>query len=183
MEDKGSILINIARCAISQELDIACQYSINNAPFLKEKGATFVTLTSYGQLRGCIGSLDARRLLGEDVKHNAIAAAFHDSRFNPVTRNELAALRIEISLLSPAERIFFNSQEDALEQLQPGIDGVILEYEGRRSTFLPQVWEGLPTVQEFMEHLKVKAGLEAGFWDKAVRLSRYSVIKWQESDE
>ncbi|MDP2879935.1 MAG: AmmeMemoRadiSam system protein A, partial [Sulfuricella sp.] len=134
------------------------------------------------QLRGCIGSLVAHRPLLEDVKENAIAAAFHDPRFSPLSAYEFECTQVEISLLSAAEPMAFADERDALTQLRPNVDGVIFEYGRYRSTFLPQVWEQLPECGIFMTHLKRKAGLPPDFWTPDVKLARYTVNKWKESE-
>lgn len=149
-------------------------------PALASPGATFVTLTQEGHLRGCIGSLEAHRPLDTDVRANARAAAFGDPRFSPLKLAELRRTRIEVSLLSPAVPIEFADEADAVTKLRPDIDGVILEWDGRRGTFLPQVWESLREPQLFLNLLKQKAGLPADFWAPDVRLYRYEVQKWKE---
>jgi uncharacterized protein len=179
--DPGKILLPIARASISQALG-RTHAAKEDAVWLQELGACFVTLTQQGQLRGCIGTLEARRSLLVDVKSNAVAAALRDPRFSPLTVSELARTEIEVSLLSPMQAMRFNSEAHALDQLQPGVDGVLLEFDRYRSTFLPQVWEQLPTAAEFIAHLKHKAGLPSGFWAEGVRLSRYTVSKWKESE-
>ena len=178
--DPGAILLPIARAAISTALGRAMA-TAEDAAWLQEPGATFVTLTQQGQLRGCIGSLQAHRTLLADLKANAVAAALQDPRFAPLTLLELAQTAIEVSWLSPMEPIHFDSEAQALAQLQPGIDGVVFEFEHYRSTFLPQVWEQLPSAREFMAHLKHKAGLPPDFWANSVRLHRYGVRKWKEN--
>ena len=147
---------------------------------MAEPGASFVTLTRRGDLRGCIGSLEAHRPLGLDVRENAVAAAFRDPRFMPLSRKEFDGVRVEVSVLSPHEPLVLGSEKDALDVLRPGIDGVVFEYGHHRSTFLPQVWEQLPDPAEFIAHLKRKAGLPMDFWADEVRLSRYTVDKWKE---
>src|SRR6185436_6796016 len=107
-------------------------------------GATFITLTRDGRLRGCIGSLEAARPLGEDVAQNALAAAFRDPRFAPITAAEWPRCSVEVSLLSQPKPIRFADEADLLGQVKPGEDGLILQCDGRRSTFLPQVWEAIP---------------------------------------
>ena len=178
----GAILLPLARAAISTALGRPCT-AAEDALWLQESGACFVTLTQQGQLRGCIGTLQAHRCLLADIKSNAVAAALHDPRFAPLTLAELAPTRIEVSLLSPLQPLHFVSEADALAQLRPGIDGVVFEFERYRSTFLPQVWEQLPSAREFMAHLKRKAGLAPDFWAKGVRLSRYTVSKWTEAKD
>ena len=152
------------------------------APWLADSGACFVTLTQYGKLRGCIGTLQAYRSLRDDVKNNAVAAALRDPRFNPLSAQELDVTAIEISLLSPTQAIAFKDEADALAQLRPGVDGVVFEFGNHRSTFLPQVWEQLPDPGRFMSQLKLKAGLPDDFWSEGVLLSRYTVTKWHEKE-
>ncbi len=179
--DAGRVLLPIARAAIAQALGRSSEAG-ESAPWLREPGACFVTLTQHGQLRGCIGSLQARRSLLADVKANAVAAALQDTRFAPLRAAELAHTDIEVSLLSPMQPLSFTSEADALAQLRPGMDGMVFEYGSHHSTFLPQVWEQLPAPAEFMAHLKQKAGLPANFWADGVRLQRYTVSKWKETD-
>jgi hypothetical protein len=177
----GKTLLPIARASISAALGRPHE-AAEDAVWLQELGASFVTLTQRGQLRGCIGTLEARRSLLADVKANALAAAFSDPRFSPLAVTELEHTEIEVSLLSSMQPMRFDSEAHALDQLQPGIDGVVLEFERYRSTFLPQVWEQLPTAPEFIAHLKHKAGLPPDFWAAGVRLQRYTVSKWKEAD-
>ncbi|WP_245731691.1 AmmeMemoRadiSam system protein A [Thiocapsa roseopersicina] len=141
---------------------------------LQAERATFVTLQIAGELRGCIGVLEAIRPLVVDVARNAYAAAFEDPRFPPLTRAELPRLDIHISVLSPSEPMHFRSESDLLGQIRPGIDGLILEDRGRRGTFLPSVWEQLPEPADFFEHLRHKAGLPSRYWSETLRVSRYT---------
>ena len=180
MPDLGSTLLVRARNAIAAQLDLPRQAEPDH-PGLQQPGATFVTLTKGGQLRGCIGSLEAHRALGDDVRANAVAAAFSDPRFPPLQSAEWPQLQVEVSLLTAATPIEFRDEADALRQLRPGIDGVIFACGGRRSTFLPQVWETLPQPREFLAHLKRKAGLAENFWAPDVKLYRYEVQKWKEN--
>jgi uncharacterized protein len=175
----GDALLVRARNAIASELGGA-QAKEPEHPALHQPGATFVTLTRQGELRGCIGSVEAFRPLDQDVRENARAAAFRDPRFAPLRAGELAATRVEVSLLTPAEPILFATEEGAVGQLRQGIDGVILESERHRGTFLPQMWERLPDPWQFMSQLKRKAGLADNFWSKDLRLYRYEVQKWSE---
>lgn len=178
----GKALLLIARHTIADEFGIGhpSDPTPEDFPELGRPGATFVTLTSEGNLRGCIGTLVAVRPLIEDVRSNAFSAAFRDSRFAPLAPHEFEQVRVEVSLLSPSTPVTFKSEADFLRQLRPGVDGVILEYGAHRSTFLPQVWASLPQPRKFIEHLKVKAGLSADFWNESIRLARYTVTKWQE---
>ncbi|HEX7971978.1 MAG TPA: AmmeMemoRadiSam system protein B [Thiobacillus sp.] len=178
--EKGATLLKLARAEIAQRFGPAGHVSAD-APWLAEHGACFVTLTRNGELRGCIGTLEAHRPLAVDVRENAVAAAFRDPRFMSLSAAEFDAIRVEVSLLSPTEALVVASEDHALASLRPGVDGVVFEYRHSRSTFLPQVWEQLPEPAEFMAHLKRKAGLPADFWAEDVRLSRYTVSKWKES--
>jgi hypothetical protein len=181
-ESLGRALLIRARNAIAAEFGEPTRPEPDD-PALASLGATFVTLTQEGHLRGCIGSLDARRPLDLDVRANARAAAFSDPRFAPLRPAELQRTRVEVSLLTKAEPILFRDEQDAIAQLRPGIDGVILEWDGKRGTFLPQVWENLHERQLFLGLLKQKAGLPADFWAPDVRLYRYEVQKWKESQK
>jgi len=175
----GSALLARARNAIGSQFGEAALPEPAH-PALAQPGATFVTLMQDGGLRGCIGSLEAWRPLDTDVRENARAAAFRDPRFNPLRHADFARTRVEISLLTPAVELHFTDEADALRQLRPTIDGVIFECHGRRGTFLPQVWEGLPEPRQFFAHLKQKAGFAADFWSPDVKLYRYEVHKWKE---
>jgi hypothetical protein len=179
--EHGATLLPLARAAIARALG-RHHAARDTAPWLQEPGACFVTLTQGRQLRGCIGSLEACRPLLADVQANAVAAALHDPRFAPLAAQELDHTEIEVSLLSPMQALTFASEAEALAQLRPGVDGVLLEFGARRSTFLPQVWEQLPDADAFMAQLKRKAGLPASFWAAEVRLQRYTVSKWKESE-
>lgn len=184
-ESLGRALLVRARNAIASEFGELGEPPVAEPEdaALASPGATFVTLTQDGRLRGCIGSLEAHRALDADVRANARAAAFQDPRFTPLTADELPRTRVEVSLLTPAMPIEFTDEEDALRQLRPNVDGVIFEWQGRRSTFLPQVWESLPTPAMFLAHLKQKAGLPADFWAPDVKLHRYEVQKWKEAQK
>jgi AmmeMemoRadiSam system protein B/AmmeMemoRadiSam system protein A len=141
---------------------------------LREMGATFVTLTLDGRLRGCIGSLDATLPVVADVSRNAYRAAYHDPRFEPVSRLERERIQIHISLLGPPAALSFSSQEELVAQLRPGVDGLILRDGSRYATFLPDVWEQLPDSREFLAHLKQKAGLAVDYWSDTLEVSRYT---------
>ena len=178
-QDRGKVLLPIARAAIARQLGAQAQAD-ESAVWLREPGACFVTLTQNGELRGCIGSLQAERPLLQDLKENAIGAALRDPRFPPLTRAELAYTQVEVSLLSPMMPLSFATEEELLAQLRPGIDGLVFQYGHHRSTFLPQVWEKLPNPREFFGQLKHKAGLPPDFWDADIKLSRYTANKWSE---
>lgn len=184
-ETQGRQLLAIARAAIASNLNLpdwAQRYGADRSgAWLQQPTACFVTLMQDDQLRGCIGSLEPRRTLLDDIETNARAAAFSDPRFSLLSAEEFEKTSIEISLLSPLQPITFTDEADALAQLRPGIDGVVLECGYSRGTFLPQVWQQLPTPREFIEHLKIKAGLPATFWSDAIKLQRYTVSKFRES--
>ncbi|HLF96896.1 MAG TPA: AmmeMemoRadiSam system protein A [Methylococcaceae bacterium] len=169
-------LLAVARNSIEHGLRHRAPLPVNVAEFpakLCEKGACFVTLYKAGRLRGCIGTLQACRHLVEDVAHNAFAAAFSDPRFPPVGAAETVHLDLHISVLTPATEMHFDSEEDLLRQLVPGEDGLILQEGARRGTFLPSVWEQLPEKREFLQHLKLKAGLPVVYWSETLRVFRY----------
>ena len=176
-EERGAILLAIAREAIFAPPADWTAFARRHG-WLHEPGASFVTLRIEEELRGCIGTVEARRALGEDVASNAVAAASRDPRFPPVAREEHASLAVEVSVLSPREPLPASTESEALRLLRPGIDGVFLEFGGATATFLPQVWEGLPDPWEFLAHLRRKAGLPAAFWHPGLRLSRYTVEKY-----
>ena len=177
-DDRGAVLVAIARDAIADPL--GPRVDLADAPaWLREPAASFVTLRADGELRGCIGSIDARRALGEDVARNAHAAAYRDPRFPPLEPRERESVAVEVSVLTPRVPLEVATEEEALARLRPGLDGIYLEYRGVGATFLPQVWESLPDPRDFLAELRRKAGLPARFWNAEVRLSRYGVEKFQ----
>jgi AmmeMemoRadiSam system protein A len=142
---------------------------------LQQKKATFVTLHHNRELRGCIGILKPMRPLAEDVAYNAWAAAFTDNRFMPLAENELNDLDVHISVLGTPEELEFDSEQDLVKQIRPGLDGLILEQGFHKGTFLPSVWESLTDTQEFLDHLKMKAGLPSNYWSDNIKIKRYTV--------
>ena len=177
----GRALLAIARSAIAAQLDLP-RTDEPDAPELAQPAATFVTLHARGELRGCIGSLEAVRPLRLDVRENAIAAAFRDPRFPPLAAPEFDATSIEVSLLSMPERLFVTGEEDLVRRLRPGVDGLILEYDGRRVTYLPQVWHAIRDPREFVVALKRKAGWSHAFWDARMSVFLYGATKWTERE-
>jgi uncharacterized protein len=176
-------LLELARRSIERGLREGRALQIDPSDYpvvLAEQRAAFVTLKEGGALRGCIGHLEAIQPLVLDVTENAFAAAFRDPRFPPLTDAELAALRIEISVLSPALPLSFASEEDVLAIIEPGVDGLILEDGTARGTFLPSVWESLPDPRDFLRHLKQKAGLGANHWSDSIQISRYRTESFSE---
>lgn len=204
--DAGLVLLPLARGAIAARLDPAgpagptgpsapdaarrtvpeaAVRAAADAAWLDAPGASFVTLTSGrapgGALRGCIGSLGARRPLREDVEANAVAAALHDPRFAPLTARELDDTVVEVSVLSAPTVLPAADEAELLARLRPGVDGVVLSACGRRATFLPQVWEQLPDPADFLARLRRKAGLPADYWGRDVVVETYTVTAWQEA--
>jgi hypothetical protein len=179
-QDAGRVLLPVARSAIANELGIDHAASEDH-PWLRQPGACFITLMAGERLRGCIGTLRAHRALLDDVKLNAVAAAFRDPRFKPLTTTEFTAVAVEISVLSALEPMTVADEQDAVRQLRPGVDGVVFQYGHHTGTFLPQVWDNIGDPAEFLAQLRYKAGLPPDFWDSDVRLSRYGVTKWREN--
>jgi AmmeMemoRadiSam system protein A len=148
---------------------------------LQREAACFITLTKHGQLRGCIGSLEARQPLVLDVRENAIGAAFRDPRFPPVSAGELEDLHVEISVLSHPEPLDYAGPQDLIAKLRPGVDGVVIERGWNRATFLPQVWEKLSDPHEFLQHLCLKAYLSADAYKRpGLDVYTYQVEKFEE---
>ena len=154
-------------------LDVVTQ---DYAPTLQQQLACFVTLHKHGQLRGCIGALEAYQPLINDVAEHAFAAAFQDPRFSALQQDEYEQTTIDISVLGKPEPMRFENEVDLLRQIRPGVDGLILEHGYNRGTFLPSVWEQLPDAKEFLQHLKNKAGLPMDWWSDDVKISRYETF-------
>jgi uncharacterized protein len=140
---------------------------------LGEPRASFVTLTIDSQLRGCCGTLEPARPLLLDVWSNAEASAFRDPRFAPLTAREWQWSSLEVSVLTPCERMAVASEQQLLVELVPGRDGLVIEWRGMRATFLPKVWEQVAGPRDFLRRLKAKAGLDADFWAADVQVWRY----------
>ncbi len=177
----GKILLIHARAAITEALTGGTRL-LPEDPRLDAVGATFVTLTQAGQLRGCIGTVRAYRPLREDVRANAIAAALHDPRFPPLQPEELPLTRIEVSLLSPLEWLHFADEAELLAQLRPGVDGLMIFSGGHSATFLPQVWEHFSYPADFLAALKAKAGWDPWRPVPALQAARYTVHAWHEPE-
>jgi AmmeMemoRadiSam system protein A len=173
---RAATLVSIAREAIAQRERPAPRPWPQ--AWLQQPGASFVTLRLDGELRGCIGTIQAHRALGDDVASNAYSAAYRDPRFPPVDDDERGRLGVEVSVLTPRVPLAVASEAEALAAMRPGVDGIYLEFNSRSATFLPQVWENLPDPLDFLCELRRKAGLPTRFWDDAMKLSRYSVEKY-----
>ncbi len=177
-------LLKIARESIELKLNGEKLPPLKSeTPLLKENGASFVTLTINGHLRGCIGALEAYQPLIEDVREHAIAAAFNDYRFSPLSADELDKIEIEVSRLTAPQPLSYTDADDLLNKLRPHVDGVILKEGNRRATFLPQVWEQLPDKAEFLDHLCQKMGQRADIWRrKKLEVFVYQVEEFREGE-
>lgn len=177
------IVLKIAKQAILEQFsstkNIDKQKLLKEFAFLNEKRATFVTLKLNKHLRGCIGSLVAYRSLYDDIVSNAKAAAFSDLRFKPLSVEEFEQIEIELSILSEAKRVNYSSLAQLKEMIKPNIHGVILKYQDKQATFLPQVWEQLPSFELFFEHLCQKAGVSVTCLENNADIYTYEVEKVQ----
>jgi AmmeMemoRadiSam system protein A len=179
-------LLQLSRRAIEKYLISQMLLNLDESDLAKEllkKRATFVTLTKNQELRGCMGELEAQKPLYQSVIDNSLASAFLDPRFNPVTLNELKQINIEISILSPLNKIpAFNSIQKLLNYLEQNKPGLLIKKNGFQATFLPQVWEELPHPQDFLSQLCLKAGLQEKEWQNLdLEISEYQVEKFQEN--
>jgi len=175
----GDTLVELAWASIRHGLDTGRPAAppVERPGKLGEAGAVFVTLHRHGELRGCIGSPVAWRVLAEDVVDNAFKAAFTDPRFAPLKRAELEGLTLSVSVLTPPVAMRFVDQADLLAQLRPRMDGLIIEDGGRRALFLPSVWEQLPDKLAFLSHLRAKAGLRPDHWSDQFKASRFQAVE------
>ncbi len=184
-KEEQSLLLSLARDALERgvagvPLPTLDHDSLPNV--LLEDGASFVTLTIDGKLRGCIGSLEPYQPLAEDVREHAIAAALKDYRFPPVESSEVDLIQIEISRLTRPQPLVYQDAEDLLSKLRPGIDGLVLKQNWRRATFLPQVWEKIPDPEDFLSHLCHKMGVPVDTWKKErLEVFIYRVEEFHES--
>ena len=182
--EERAYLLNLAREAIAhaarrEDPPLIDMESVPAA--LRRERASFVTLNKRGRLRGCIGSLEARRALALDVQQNAVGAAIRDPRFPPVQPEEIEDLTIEISVLSLPEPLDYEGVEDLCDKLRPGVDGVVIERGWHRATFLPQVWEKLTDARQFLQRLCLKAGLTPDAYASGdLDVSTYQVEKFGE---
>jgi AmmeMemoRadiSam system protein A len=149
---------------------------------LCEHGASFVTLTIGGELRGCIGTLEPRQPLVQDVREHAVAAALDDPRFPSVEEDELSRIQIEVSRLTRPVLLEYKDAADLLSKLRPHVDGVILRDGFRRATFLPQVWEKIPDCAQFLNYLCYKMGTDENTWrTRHLEVFTYQVEEFHES--
>jgi AmmeMemoRadiSam system protein A len=174
------VLLKVAKSAILRRFDNSYSFEkhqlLKKYPFLQNKGASFVTLKKSGDLRGCIGSIIAHRVLVDDIIHNANSAAFNDPRFDLLSEDELDNdLVLEISVLSEPKEIKYDDYEDLIEKIVPKKDGLILKHASYQGTFLPQVWDQLPSSKQFLEHLSYKAGANPTIYQHHPQIYRYRV--------
>lgn len=176
-QQDSKILLHAAKNCIEHGITYGLPSEIKLTDYpetLQKKQASFVTLHKHKQLRGCIGSLQASMPLIADVVKNAFMAAFRDPRFVPVTTIEIPEIELDISVLSIPEPINFTSEADLIQQIRPGIDGLILRDQNSSGTFLPSVWEQIPDPNSFLKHLKQKAGLPPDYWSENIQIERYT---------
>jgi AmmeMemoRadiSam system protein A len=183
-ENDRTYLLTLARKSIENYISDSSLPSLDKnslSPILLEQGASFVTLTYKGYLRGCVGALEPYQSLAEDVREHAIAAAFEDYRFPPVQRSEIKDIHIEISYLTRPVPLKYENPNELLKLLRPNIDGVVLRDGMRRATFLPQVWEKIPAPEEFLEELCMKMGAQPDLWRrKKLEVYTYQVEEFHE---
>ncbi len=173
-------MLRVAAQSIDHGLEHDCAVPVDPDDYpeaLRETRATFVTLTIGGQLRGCIGMLDAQYPLIVDIAKNAYSAAFSDPRFPSLSRLERGRIAIKLSILTPPESLEVVSEQDLIDKIRPHQDGLILEEGIKRGTFLPSVWESLPNRYDFVRHLKQKAGLNPDHWSDSIKIKRYEAIE------
>lgn len=184
-DNDKEILLSIARKTLKNALRLD-QFNLSETAVpekLMENGASFVTLTIDGRLRGCIGALSAYQPLVQDVCEHVLAAAFEDPRFPPLTVGEESLVRIEISYLTPPVRLDYDSHQDLLKALVPGRDGLILSDGYRRATYLPQVWEQIPVKEDFLGSLCQKMGARRNLWkEKKLQVETYQAIHFSEGE-
>ncbi|PLX47930.1 MAG: AmmeMemoRadiSam system protein A [Desulfobulbaceae bacterium] len=182
---QGEMLVRLARQTLNSLLGVSRdeepdQQALSDAAFQQKQGV-FVTLKKNGELRGCIGSLVGTEPLVDAIRHQTENAALQDHRFSPVRAEELARIKVEISILSPPKPLTFSDPSDLLAKLRPHVDGVILGLGNLQATFLPQVWEQLPRPEEFLAHLAMKAGLSSQAWrTEGVTIATYQVQHFSE---
>lgn len=178
-------LLKIAReaitCALRNEQLVKIKLQ-EYSQLLRDPGASFVTLTIQGKLRGCIGTLEANQPLVVDVQEHAVAAAMEDYRFPVVREEELQLISIEISRLTPVQLVDYSTHEDLISKIRVNVDGVLIKANGRRATFLPQVWEKVPDPEQFLSQLCMKMGATPGLWrEKHLQIYTYQVEKFKEA--
>ena len=173
-------IIDIVSKSLEKAVLENSEYSPNRDDYdnvMFDKGASFVTLEKNGKLRGCIGSIFPTMSIAEDLTKNAQLAALHDSRFNPVSKDELKNITFKVSLLTGFEEIKFSSYDDLLKQIKPKTDGLLIKDGKRQGVFLPTVWEDIPNKKEFLTELKIKAGLSPTYWSDNIEVFRFRTVE------
>jgi AmmeMemoRadiSam system protein A len=181
--EQQKVLLALAQQSLKSGLSQAGAAKIKIQDYdneLQKVAASFVTLHINGNLRGCVGRLEASRPLVEDISENAYGAGFEDSRFSPLQDNELSLLDIHISILTTPQKLQVKDEKDLFKKLRPGLDGLVLREGGRRSTFLPSVWDSLPDVEEFVAALKHKGGWSKNYWSSKILVQTYQVEEFGE---
>lgn len=174
---EGEVLLDLAYAAIAERLrrPAHAPARAREPDYLRELGASFVTLEFGERLHGCIGTIEPHRPLGEDLRRNALLAAFEDPRSGPLQADELDRVDLSVAVLGPLTRLAFRDEREARAKLRPRVDGLLLRWRGNRGVFLPKVWDKLPTSREFLDQLKRKAGLPTDFWAPDLEIDRYEV--------
>ncbi len=176
-QPEKALILDVVRASIRFGLARGSEISVSPEDYpepVRERRATFVTLRYEGDLQGCVGTVRAIRPLICDVAHNAFHAAFHDQRFPALVAEQLEALEVHVSILSRLERMPVASERELLQQLRPGVDGLVLEEGDLRATFLPAMWSQLGSATEFVRLLKQKAGLPRDYWSPDLQALRYT---------
>jgi uncharacterized protein len=176
--EEQKMLLRLAREAMERGVrgEALLPLALSELPYpLREEGSSFVTLMVHGQLRGCIGSLEAYQPLAEDVREHAVAAALRDPRFPPVSEDELSRVQVEVSRLTRPVPLQYTDADDLLARLRPHVDGVIVRDGIHRATFLPQVWEKILDPASFLDNLCYKMGARPDLW----RAQHLEVLTYQ----
>ena len=180
-KEQKRVILQIAKDAIKEAIlkqkFIDKEELLKKYPWLKSKGAVFVTINEFNRLRGCIGSIIAHQSLLDDIISNAKSAALNDPRFRPITKDELKNLQIEVSILTPPKLLKYSDIADLKRKIRPGVDGVIINLKGYQATYLPSVWEQIGTFEEFFGSLCMKAGLKANCLEYHPTIYTYEAIK------
>jgi len=180
-KEQKNIVLKIAKDAIKEAVlnkkIIDKESLIKKNPWLLDKGAVFITINEFNQLRGCIGSIIAHQSLIDDIIKNAKSAALNDPRFKPISEDELNNLEIEVSILTPPKELPYSNIADLKSKIRVGVDGVIINYNGYQATYLPSVWEQISSFEEFFGSLCLKAGLSANCLSLHPTVYTYEAIK------
>ena len=182
----NDIVIALAKAAIlvalNQPEDFDLESALKTYPGLEKNGAVFITINTKPneQLRGCRGSLQAYRPLYKDIISNAQSAALHDSRFTPLTLEELNHIKIKVAILSEPKKLMYSDVKDLESKVLPLQDGIILKHDGKHATYLPHVWEQYPKFDDFFSNLCLKANLANDCLSEHPEISTYTVKKYKE---